>query len=110
MADMSGHEVVKQANDNSIQNTDPALVRGTIVGIVAAVCSILVLGGYIDESQKQSIIDNVGIIVPALVALISIIQAIWTRMAVYSPRSAAKIAVTNAAAPAGTPPTLAPPP
>jgi len=110
MADMTGHEVVQQANDNSPGNTEVALVRGAVVGIVTVVGSMLVLGGYIDESQKQAIIDNVGVIVPAVLALAAIVQALWTRMGVYSPRSAAQIAVENAKAPAGTPPTLAPPP
>jgi hypothetical protein len=110
MTDLSGHEVVQQARDNSITNTDPAMVRGAVVGIVTAVGSILVIGGYISEDQKQALADNAGVIVPALFAIAAVVQAIWTRMSVYSPRTAAKIAVANAVAPAGSPPTLAPPP
>lgn len=103
-------EVIKQAGDNSITNTDPALVRGAVVGIVGAVASILVIGGYIDEGQKQALVDNVGVIVPAVLVIASIVQAVWTRFAVYSPRTAAKIAVVNAAQPSGSAPTLIPPP
>lgn len=103
-------EVVAQANNDSPLNTDPALVRGAVVGIVGAVASILVIGGYVDEGQKSALVDNVGVIVPAVLVIASVIQAVWTRLAVYSPRSAARIAIENANAPAGSPPSLAPPP
>ncbi len=103
-------EVVAQARDTSILNTDPALVKGTIVGIVGAVASILVIGGYIDEGQKQALVDNVGVIVPAVLVIASIVQSVWIRATVYSPRTAAKIAVVNAALPSGSGPTLIPPP
>lgn len=103
-------EVRAQANDSSPLNTDPALVRGAVVGIVGAVASILVIGGYIDEGQKQALVDNVGVIVPAVLVIASVIQAVWTRLAVYSPRTAARIAVVNAAQPSGSAPTLLSPP
>ena len=104
---LTGHEVVEQAHDNSIFNTDPALVRGAVVGIVSAVASILVIGGYIDEAQKQALSENAGIIIPAFFAIAAVVQAAWTRAGVYSPRSAAKVAVESAVK--GSP-TLAPPP
>lgn len=109
MSDLNGREVIQQAADNSVGNTEPALVRGAVVGVVTVVGSILVLGGYIDESQKQSLIDNIGVIIPAVFAIAAVVQAFWTRFGVYSPRSAAKIAVLNAS-PATIAPTLAPPP
>lgn len=104
------NEVLAQATDNSVWNTDPALVKGAVVGIVGAVASILVIGGYIDDGQKQQLVDNAGILVPAAFAVISILQAIWIRFSVYSPRTAAKIAVVNARQPAGSEPTLLSPP
>lgn len=106
---LTGQAVVEQARDGGINNTDPAIVRGAVVGIVTAIGSILVIGGYIDEGQKDALAENAGIIVPALFAIAAVVQAVWTRAAVYSPRSAAKIAVANAAS-ATTVPTLSPPP
>jgi hypothetical protein len=108
--DLTGKEVVAQAHDDSILNREPALARGAVVAIVTALASILVIGGWIDETQKQDLVDNVGILVPALLAIIAIAQAVWTRAAVYSPRTTARVAVANAIAPAGAPPTLLPPP
>jgi hypothetical protein len=109
-AEISGHEVTKQANDNSITNTEPAIVAGAVVGIVGAVGSILVIGGYIDEGQKNALADSAGQIVPAVFVIAAIVQAVITRMRAYAPRTAARIAVANATAPAGTPPTLQSPP
>lgn len=105
-ATKTGGEVVEQARDNSFTNREPAVVAGAVVGVVGAVGSILVIGGYIDEGQKQALADNAGIIVPAVFAIAAVIQTAWTRAKAYSPRSAARIAVANAAAPAGTPPIL----
>jgi nitrate/nitrite transporter NarK len=107
---VSGPEVVRQATDNSLGNTEPAIVAGAVVGIVGAVGSILVIGGYIDDSQSQQLKDAAGQIIPALFIVAAVVQAAWTRMKVYSPRSAAQIAIVNAKAPAETPPTLVGPP
>lgn len=105
-----GRDVTKQATDNSLGNTEPAIVAGAVVGIVGAVGSILVIGGYIDEDQRKALQDSAGQIIPALFVIAAIVQAIITRMRAYSPRSAAQIAIVNAQAPAGTPPTLVGPP
>lgn len=100
-------EVVAQAQDNSVWNTDPALVKGTVVGLVTAVGSILVIGGYIDETQKQALADNAGVIVPAVLGIAAVVQAVWTRRSVWAPRTAAQAAVVSAKT--GVP-TLIPPP
>src|SRR5215218_5090034 len=105
-----GGEVHRQALDNSLMNTDPVLVRTTIVGVVSAILAILVIGGYVTGDEKSAIEDQAGIIVPAVLILAQVIGGIWSRMAAYSPQSAAKIAVANAAAPAGAVPILDPPP
>jgi nitrate/nitrite transporter NarK len=107
---LTGRDVVAVAADSSLPNTEAALVAGSVVGIVGALGSILVIGGYIDASQSKALQDSAGQIVPALFVIAAIVQAVWTRMKVYSARSAARVAVANAAAPAGTPPSLAPPP
>lgn len=105
-----GSEVHRQANDNSIGNTDPVMLRTTIVGVISAVLAILVIGGYVTAGEKSAIEEQAGIIIPAVLILAQVIGGIWSRMAAYSPRSAAKIAVVNALAPAGAVPTLDPPP
>lgn len=104
---MSDHPVVEQARDNSLINTEPVLLKSTIVGVVGAVASILVIGGYIDESQREALVENVGVIVPALIIILQILGAIWSRMSAYAPKTAAKIAVVSAERGA---PTLLPPP
>lgn len=110
MNETRGEAVVAQANDNSFTNTDPAVLRGAVVGVVTAAGAILVIGGWISEEQKNALAEQAGIIVPAVFAIAAIVQAVWTRASVYSPRTAAEIAVANAEQPAGAPPTLAPPP
>ncbi len=111
MADQKqGGEVVRQAGDNGIWNTEPSVVRGAVVGIVAAIGSILVIGGYVDTGEVDTVKDAAGQIVPAVFIILGIVQAVWTRFSVYSPRSAARIAVANAAKPAGAVPAMDPPP
>lgn len=105
-----GEEVHEQATDNGIWNTEPAAAAGAVVSIVAAVGSILVIGGYADNEQIEALKSSAGIIIPACFVIAGAVQAIWTRMKAYSPRSAAKIAVVNAKAPAGAVPVLDPPP
>jgi fumarate reductase subunit D len=111
MADQKiGGEVIRQANDGGVFNTEPVVAANAIVGIVAAVGSILVIGGYVDSDQVDQLKSAAGQIVPAVFLIASIVAGIWGRMHAYSPKSAAIIAVTNAAAPAGAVPTLDPPP
>lgn len=105
-----GGEVVAQAKDNGLFNTNPVVAANAIVGAIAAVGSILVIGGYVDSSEVEQIKAAAGQIVPAAFIIVSVIAGIWGRMHAYSPKSAAIIAVTNAAAPAGAVPTLDPPP
>ncbi len=105
-----GGEVVAQSRDGSLTNTEPVMVRNAVVGIVSAVLSILVMGGYIYPGERTGIEEQVGIIVPAVLVLAQIISGVWSRMGAYSPRSAAKIAVANAAKPAGAVPAMDPPP
>ena len=92
----TGVAVREQAADNSFGNTDPALARGAVVGVVTAIGSILVLSGLIDEDQKQALADNAGVLVPAVLAIAAIVQAVWTRASVWSPRTAARGSVASA--------------
>jgi hypothetical protein len=106
----AGQEVNAQAKDNSLLNTEPAVVRGAVISVVGALATLLVVGGVLDESQKRQLEDNAGTIAVAVMLILPILQSVWTRFAVYSPRSAAQVAVANAAQPAGALPTLDPPP
>jgi hypothetical protein len=109
-AQRAGAEVVEQAEDNSIWNTEPAVVRGAVISIVGAIATLLVVGGVLDADQKRTLEDNAGTIAVAVVVIVPILQSVWTRFAVWSGRTAAQIALENAAKPAGAVPTLAPPP
>lgn len=106
-AEIAGHEVKKQASDDGPLNTEPAVVAGSVVGIVSAIAAILVIGGYIDEDQKRQLESSAGQIVPAVLLIVPIVAALIARIKTYSPRSAARIAVANADQPTGAPPSLA---
>lgn len=109
MSDLTGHDVIKQANDNGIFNTNAAAATGAIVGGVGAIGSILVIGGWIQPPEVEQLKGAAGQIVPACFLIAAIVQGVWTRYLVWSGRSAARIAVENAK-PTTTVPTLAPPP
>jgi len=94
---MSDHPIVAQATDNSILNTEPVLVKSTVVGIVGAVAAILLLGGWITPEEKAALETNAGVIVPAVIVILQIVGAIWARMSAYAPKTAAKIAIESAA-------------
>jgi len=103
---ITGHPVVRQSEDNSLTNTEPAVLTGAIVGIIGAIGAVLVIGGWIDQQAADELKTQAGILVPSIFIVLGIVQGLITRMQAYSPRSAARIAVDNAASPAGTPPTL----
>lgn len=110
MSETRGVAVREQATNTSFLNTDPAVARGAIISIVGAIGTILVISGVLDAEQKRQLEENAGTIAVAVLVILPILQSVWTRAAVYSPRTAAEIAVTNSEQPAGAPPTLAPPP
>lgn len=110
MAEVRGEAVIEQANDNSILNTEPAVVRGAVVSLVGAVGTVLVISGAISPEQKQVLEENAGTIAVAAMTILPILLSIWQRFSVYSPRTAARIAVENAVQPAGAAPTLMTPP
>jgi len=109
----TGQEVVAQARDDSFLNTEPLVAKAAVVGIVTSICIALGAFGLISEDQRDIIVDQVGSITVALFVLapiiISAVNALWGRLSAFSPRSAAKIAVSNAANTTGVP-TLSPPP
>ena len=106
----SGQVVRDQARDDSFFNTEPAVLRGAILSGIGIATTVLVMTGVLSPEQKQILEDNALTIAAAIIAILPILQAIWTRFAVYSPRSAARTAVNNAALPAGSPPVLKSPP
>ena len=110
MTETRGAAVVEQANDHSILNTNPALTIGAVVSSIIAVAVLLVSFGIITDDQRRAVEAQALPIITLLFILIPLMQGIITRERVYSPRTAAVIAVTNAKQPAGAPPTLAPPP
>lgn len=112
MADaaLTGHEVVKVSTDNSIDNTEPVAFRQLIAQIVGIIIAVLVYRGYVQPAEGAAIGAQSDIIVGAIMVLAGILGAVAGRMKAYAPKTAAQVAVDNAAAPAGTPPTLAPPP
>lgn len=115
MADQKvGSEVHRQALDNSVMNTDPLVAKAAVIGVATSVLIALGAFGLVSEEQRTVIIEQVGnitygvfVILPIVVSLVT---ALWARLSVYSPRSAARIAVANAAAPGGSVATLDPPP
>jgi uncharacterized membrane protein len=106
--------VVEQSRDNSWWNRDPLVVKAAVVGFATSIAVALGAFGLITEEQRDIIITQVGNITVGVVVLaplvISLVTALWARLSVFSPRTAAKIAVLNASRPAGSEPTLLSPP
>jgi hypothetical protein len=96
---LTGAEVIEQANDDSILNTEPAAVRGIVVGAAGGVTMLLVVFGVMGEEQRQPIILAVGETAfwgfTAVVTIVPIVQGLWTRLRTYSPKTAAEVAVEN---------------
>ncbi len=114
MSEKTGAEVREQANDNSFWNTDPLVAKAAVVGVVTSVLVALGAFGLVSEEQRLVIIEQVGNITYGLFVIlplvISMLTALWARLSVYAPRTAARIAVRNAALPIGSAPTLLSPP
>ena len=94
-----GNVVREQAADTSVMNTDPALVKGAVVavvGFIGGVGAIFVVMGRVTPDEVKGIQDQATIIIPAGFAILSIVQAVWTRSSVWSPRTAARSAVESA--------------
>jgi hypothetical protein len=115
MADVkTGGAVFAQANDDSLLNTDPLVAKAAVVGVTTSVLIALGAFGLVSEEQRLLVIEQVGNITygvfVVLPLIVSLVTAIWARVSTFSPRTAAKIAVQNAALPAGAAPTLLTPP
>lgn len=104
-------EVVAQAQDNSWWNKDPLVMKAAAVGIATSIAVSLGAFGLITDEQRTIIIEQVGNITfgvfVILPLVISLATALWARLSVFSPRTAARAAVTSATT--GVP-TLMPPP
>jgi uncharacterized membrane protein len=111
---MTGDEVVAQSQDNSWWNRDPLLVKAAVVGVTTSILLALGAFGLVSEEQRGAITHAVGETVywafVLLPLVISFTTALWARLSVVSPRTAAKIAVRNAALPTGSAPTMLTPP
>ena len=110
----SGNAVRLQALDNSFWNTDPLIAKAAVVGFLGSVLLALGAFGIVSEEQRLLIIEQVGNITygifVVLPIVVSLVTAVWARLSVFSPRSAAQIAVSNAAKPTGAEPSLPTPP
>jgi hypothetical protein len=111
---MTGGEVVAQSQDNSWWNRDPLVVKAAAVGITTSVLLALGAFGLVSEEQRLVITEQVGNLAYAvfvvLPIIVSLATALWARLSVFSPRTAARIAVRNAALPTGSAPTMLTPP
>jgi hypothetical protein len=107
---LTGHAVVRQAADSSLPNTEPVALTQTIMQIVGVVVAVLVFKGYLEPNEGAFITAQSLVLIGAIISLAAFIGAALGRARAYAPKTAAVIAVANAAAPAGSPPSLAPPP
>ena len=105
-----GSAVIAQARDNSWWNKDPVVMKGIVAGGATSICIALGAFGIISEEQRTTIVEQVGNLTVAVFVIAPIVittgTALWQRLSAWSPRSAARIAVLNAEAPAGSPPVL----
>lgn len=105
-------EVAKQATDGSLDNTEPVTFRQLAAQIVGIIVAVLIFKGYLEPSEGAALGVQSGVIVGAIMASAGILGAVAGRMKAYSPKTAAKIALTNsqAAYAAGQVNTQNPPP
>lgn len=97
-----GQEVVNQANDDSLLNTEPLVAKAAVVGVATSVLVALGAFGLVTEEQRTTITHAVGELTYYLFVLlpliVSLVTGLWARLSTFSPRSAARIAVANAGA------------
>lgn len=103
MGTQNSYDVYQQAADTSIWNTNAAVAKGAVVGVIGGIGAILVIGGWTTNNDVKVLQEQAGIIVPAVFVAMGVLQGIWTRASVWSGRTAARIALVNAK---GTIPTL----
>lgn len=92
----TGHVVREQASDDSIGNSEPAVITGAVVGIIGGIGAALVMNGKATTDDIRVLQDQAGIIIPAIFLVWGVGQGIITRFRVWSPRSAARAAVASA--------------
>lgn len=115
--------IVKVANDQSVNNKEPVLSRGTVTGIVGSIGAVLVLLGYANQTETDTLVEVAGkgfdaamVIVALVPVVVGVVGAIWGRAQAWAPHTVAKkVILTNevayAAGVAGLPrptPTLKP--
>lgn len=100
MAELTGREVVAQAHDNSLMNTEPLVAKAAVVGVATSVLIAAGAFGLVTEEQRTVIIEQVGnvtygvfVILPLVIAMVT---ALWARLSAYAPRTVARIAIQNA--------------
>lgn len=95
----TGQAVVEQAQDKSFWNTDPAIAKAAVTGLINGAVTIGVVFGVMTEDQREPLTEGIGqVVVGGLVTLsivVPIVQGIWTRLSVWSPKHAAAAAVEN---------------
>lgn len=107
---LTGREVVRQAHDDSLDNREPVALRGIIGQVVAVAVALLVYKGILEPDEGAAIGVQSDLIVGAVMVLVSVVTIAAQRARAYAPKTAAEIAVKNAAAPVGAAPTLVTPP
>lgn len=101
-----GSEVVRQAADNSVGNTEPVALTQALMQLIGVIVAVLVFKGYVEPEEGTFITTQSLVLIGAILSLAALIGAALGRARAYSPKSAAKIAVVNAASPEGSVPTL----
>lgn len=97
---LTGQTVVEKAEDGGFWNVDPALAKGAVTSAANLIISVLILFGVMTEDQREPIVaaltSTVAGVLAFLVIVVPVLQAAWTRLSVWSPRSAALLALVNA--------------
>ena len=87
--------VAAVANSTSLWLKEPVVTKSGIVGVVGALLSIAVIGGYVTEEEKVQLVDSIGTIVPAAIFICTVVAGIWSRFSVNSPKTTAQAALVN---------------
>lgn len=83
------------AKSESLDDTHTVGLRSTIMAVVGAAGSVLVLSGWVSEDVKNAAIDQIEIVVPALIALWGIVSGAVAARRATSPADVAKVALEN---------------
>ena len=98
--------VVSQALDDSLGNREPVVKSQVLSQVVAIILSVLVMRGLIEAGESAALGMQMEVVIGAIFTIAAIVGSILGRSKASSPKTVAEVAITNAALPPSSTPTL----